>query len=122
MGKISKANAKQMLENKYIDQATYDKMISDGFATGKGRRVAGKVRVLVGTQIQPTLYFKNRAGADETDEMKAIKDAFAKLIADYTEEVEHKPAEKKETVIEDVPADFKPADEDDLEIEEEEVI
>ena len=101
MGKLSKSDIQTLIDAGIIDAAGVEQMKEKGFV-GTGRSASAK-RVIEGTDIVPSFYFKGRTFSmvDKTDEdgevigevkkfddlpdsAVELKEAVLKLIEDYT--------------------------------------
>jgi len=105
MGKLSKSDIQTLIDAGIIDAAGVEQMKEKGFV-GTGRTASAR-RVIEGTDVVPSFYFKGRTFTmvDKTDEDGKVigevkkfdelpesaielKEAILKLIEDYTVPVE----------------------------------
>lgn len=86
MGKLSIKQGQKLVEDKVISQEAYDAMVERGEVSEA--RSAGVVRVMPGTVITPSLYFKGAKGVEKSEEVKAaiteLRGKVNDLIKQYT--------------------------------------
>ena len=67
MGKLTKKQGLKLVEQGILTEDAYNAMIAEG-AVSEGRQ-SGVKRVIQGTEVSPSLYFKNAKGADLSEEV-----------------------------------------------------
>ena len=70
MGKLTKKQGLKLVEQGILTEEAYNAMIKEG-AVSEGRQ-SGVKRVIEGTDVSPSLYFKNAKGAELDEDVKAV--------------------------------------------------
>ena len=86
MGKLTKKQGLKLVEQGILTEDAYNAMITEG-AVSEGRS-AGVKRVIKGTEVCPSLYFKNNKGSELDEGVKAViselRGKVNDLITEYT--------------------------------------
>ena len=88
MGKLSIKQGLKLVEDQIITQEAYDAMVGRG-EVSEAKEHSGVVRVIPGTEIVPSLYFKGAKGVEKDEDLKAVlselRGKVNDLIESYTE-------------------------------------
>tara|TARA_R100000234_G_C4903794_1_gene136802 strand:- start:261 stop:587 length:327 start_codon:yes stop_codon:yes gene_type:complete len=84
MGKLSVADANELLESGVIDKATLSQMQEQGLVSQRRKSTERYIKAGNGAYVNPIVYFRGLGSGKYTPEMQTLRDEINNVIAKHT--------------------------------------
>ena len=84
MGKLSLADANELLEKGIIKKETLEQMQNDGLVSTRSKSVERYIESSSGVWVRPIFYYRGLGGSKYTSKMKVLRAEVNKVISKYT--------------------------------------
>ena len=84
MGKLSLADANELLEKGIIKKETLEQMQNDGLVSTRSKSVERYIESSSGVWVTPIFYYRGLGGSKYTSKMTELRDEVNKVIDKYT--------------------------------------